>query len=187
MIARSFPAATFDDIAWRASNSPYRVRAFEYSGDSGELMYLGRRASSTRPPNAIARPCASRIGNITRARNMSYAPSPSFLTSPTFTPASRSPRRSSAFASDAGRLGANPIMNALARRRPGLVVLRQRHGVLARERTHRFGKRQPLDAHYEVENAAARAASKAMKESALGIHRERRRLLVVEWAQPDEV
>ena len=26
-----------------------------------------------------------------------------------------------------------------------------------------------------------------MKESALGIHRERRRLLIVEWTQPDEV
>src|SRR5277367_3414304 len=76
---------------------------------------------------------------------------------------------------------------ALARPRPGDVVLGNGHAVFFRERAHRLGKRQPFDLHDEVEGAAAGAASEAMEKSALGIDRKRRRLLAMERAQADEV
>ncbi len=68
-----------------------------------------------------------------------------------------------------------------------MTALGQGHTVAARQRSQRLGKRQPLDPHHEVEHRAAHAASEAMKKSALGIDRKRRRLLIVERAEADEV
>src|SRR6267378_517042 len=132
-------------------------------------MYFGRRASRTRPPKASTRACASRIGNITRARNMSWTSSASFLTKPTFMPASRSPRRSRALACECavGRIPQHVREEfrgdlirlehrfALAGSGPGFVALGNRDAVLARERADRFGKSQAFDPHDEIENAAA--------------------------------
>src|SRR5271167_4645327 len=114
-------------------------------------MYLGSRASSTRPPNAIALPCASRIGNITRPRNMSYASLPSLFTSPTLTPASRSPRFSRAFASELGRLDADRArLQVVARHRTiGRVPqhVREKFGGHLARLEHRFAlaRRGPRD------------------------------------------
>src|SRR5277367_5790918 len=76
---------------------------------------------------------------------------------------------------------------ALTGRGPGYVILGQSHAVFFRERPDRLRKGEPLDARDEIENAAADAASEAMEESALGIHRERWRFLIVKRTQADEV
>jgi len=46
-------------IACRAQFRPYSVDPFANVGDSAELRYFGSPSPSTRPPNAITRPCAS--------------------------------------------------------------------------------------------------------------------------------
>jgi hypothetical protein len=65
-----------------------------------------------------------------------------------------------------------PHRLALARGRTGLVTLGNRDSVFPRQRSHRLGKREPFHLHDEIESAAARAASKAMEESAFGIDRK---------------
>src|SRR5579885_3410946 len=74
-----------------------------------------------------------------------------------------------------------------ARRSAGRFALRNIDAVAACKGLDRLRKAQPLHPHNEIEDAAARVASEAMKESALGIDRERRGLLLMEWAEADVV
>src|SRR5581483_1603903 len=74
-----------------------------------------------------------------------------------------------------------------ARRSAGRFALRKVYAVAARKGLDRLRKAQPLHPHHEVEDTAARVASEAMKESTLGVYRERRSFLLVEWAEADVV
>ena len=49
----------------------YSVRLLSNSGVAGELRYFGPSPSSSRPPSPTAWPFWSRIGKMTRARNLS--------------------------------------------------------------------------------------------------------------------
>ncbi len=196
--------------------------------------------AATRASSGISASCRRAPGLRTRPRvparresGTSRAPGTyrrcrigSRFTRPSLRPASASPRFSSARASDTGRAGANPIMNACAvaatiprasrysrarwrpprsstararkipppsdwraiqrvalggrSDRPDISASGTLDAVAVRDLAHGFGKREALHLHHEVEDGAARAASEAMKKSALGIDRKRRGLFVDE-------
>ena len=71
----------------------------------------------------------------------------------------------------------------LSRSPRGQLPRRHRQTRLARQALDRLGKPQALGLHHEVESAAVGAAAEAMVEALVLVDRERRRLLVVKWAQ----
>ena len=80
------------------------------------------------------------------------------------------------------KLGAHSCLGRLLWRRE--LALGQRNAALLRNNAHGFRKSHVLDLAYEGENVTRNTAPEAMKELPHRMHAERRRLLLVERAQP---
>ena len=68
-----------------------------------------------------------------------------------------------------------------------LARLRNRNAALFADRAQRLGKRALVELHHKFEYVAARAAAKAVVNLPHRMHRKRRRLLLMERAQPREI
>ena len=69
----------------------------------------------------------------------------------------------------------------------GIGILRalgHRNAVAFGQQLKRFRKTDVLEFHYELQHVAGCAAAKALVKLMRGMHRKRRGLLAVEWAEP---